>query len=128
MRNQESGIREFDRTSSGLPTTYYPLPTGHLPIMICITVLLTVKNEADVPKVKELLARHGELSRTEPGCLRFELYHSENDRRVFILNERWENEDLLAQHRLAEGYTTIYTPQVLPLVERTPHRSTLVSG
>lgn len=96
--------------------------------MICITVLLTVKNEADVAQVKDLLARHGALSLAEPGCLRFELYHSENDSKVFILNERWESEDLLAAHRLAEGYTTIYVPHVLPLVDRTPHRSTLVSG
>ena len=96
--------------------------------MICITVLLTVKNESDIPKVQDHLARHGALSRAEPGCLRFELYHSESDPKVFILNERWENEELLAQHRLAEGYTTIYTPHVLPLVDRVPHRSTLVSG
>ena len=96
--------------------------------MICITVLLTVKNEADVPKVNDHLARHGALSRAEPGCQRFELYHSENDPKVFILNERWDTEDLLAQHRLAEGYTTIYVPHVLPLVDRVPHRSTLVSG
>lgn len=96
--------------------------------MICITVLLTVKNESDIAKVKEHLARHGALSRAEPGCLRFELYHSENDSKVFILNERWESEELLAQHRLAEGYTTIYVPHVLPLVDRVPHRSMLVSG
>ena len=96
--------------------------------MICITVLLTVRNESDVPAVKDLLARHGELSRSEPGCLRFELYHSEADRRVFILNERWESTELLDQHRLAEGYTTIYVPKVLPLGDRTPHRCELGSG
>jgi quinol monooxygenase YgiN len=96
--------------------------------MICITVLLTVRDEADILKVKDLLAKHGALSRAEPGCQRFELYHSEADPKVFILNERWDNEELLAQHRLAEGYTTIYVPQVLPLVDRVPHRSTLVSG
>jgi quinol monooxygenase YgiN len=96
--------------------------------MICITVLLTVKNEADVLRVKDWLAKHGGLSRAEPGCQRFELYHSESDPKVFILNERWESEDLLAQHRLAEGYTTIYVPHVLPLVDRVPHRSVLVSG
>jgi len=96
--------------------------------MICITVLLTVKNEADISKVKEHLGKHGALSRKEPGCQRFELYHSESDHKVFILNERWDSEELLAQHRLAEGYTTIYVPHVLPLVDRVPHRSTLVSG
>ncbi|HVJ68222.1 MAG TPA: antibiotic biosynthesis monooxygenase [Caulifigura sp.] len=96
--------------------------------MICITVLLTVRNEADIPKVEDLLSKHGALSRAEPGCHRFELYHSESDPKVFILNERWESDDLLDKHRLAEGYTTIYVPHVLPLVDRTPHRSTLVSG
>ena len=70
-----------------------------------------------------LLTRHGKLSQQEPGCARFEAYHSENDPRVFILNERWESEDALNVHRTAEGYTTIYVPQVLPLVDRTPHRS-----
>ena len=91
--------------------------------MICVTVLLTVKNEADVSKVKELLTKHGKLSKAEPGCIRFEAYHSENDRKVFVLNEQWESEESLNVHRTAEGYTTIYVPQVLPLVDRTPHRS-----
>jgi quinol monooxygenase YgiN len=91
--------------------------------MICVTVLLTVKNEADVSKVKELLTKHGKLSKAEPGCTRFEAYHSENDGKVFILNEQWESEESLSVHRTAEGYTTIYVPQVLPLVDRTPHRS-----
>jgi len=96
--------------------------------MICVTVLLTVKDAAQVPRLRDLLTEHGKLSQQEPGCIRFELYHSEADPRVFILNEQWESEDALSVHRTARGYTTIYVPQVLPHVDRTPHRAQLLVG
>ncbi|MBX3443745.1 MAG: antibiotic biosynthesis monooxygenase [Planctomyces sp.] len=96
--------------------------------MVYVNVVLTVKSDADVPRVRELLSEQARLSRAEPGCLRFEVYHSENDPRTFLLVERWESDAALDVHRTAHAYTTVYHPQVLPLVERTPHRSQLVSG
>jgi quinol monooxygenase YgiN len=96
--------------------------------MIYVNVLLTVKDPANVERVRELLGEQARKSRAEPGCQRFEVYHSENDARVFLLVERWESAEALDVHRTAEAYTTIYQPHVLPLVERTPHRSQLVSG
>ena len=94
--------------------------------MICINILLTVKDAADVEEVRGLLAEQGRLSRAEPGCLRFEVYHSNNDPQVFILNERWESPEALDVHRTAKAYTEIYQPQVLPKVDRVPHPATLV--
>ncbi len=94
--------------------------------MICLNIILTVKNEADVASVQSLLKQQGEMSRAEPGCLRFEVYHSNNDPRVFILNEHWSDQAAVDQHRLAKAYTTVYQPQVLPLVDRVPHPSTLI--
>jgi quinol monooxygenase YgiN len=94
--------------------------------MLCINIILTVNDEADVEKISELLAEQGRLSREEPGCLRFEVYHSQDDPKVFILNERWESAEAHAVHREARSYTEIYAPQVLPRVTRVPHRSTLV--
>ena len=94
--------------------------------MICLNIILQVKSADDVEKVKGLLAEQGRLSRVEPGCLRFEVYHSSHDPTTFILNERWESQAALDAHRLAKAYTTIYAPQVLPLVNRTPHPSVLV--
>ena len=95
--------------------------------MIYINVVLTVKDAADVPEIKALLSQQGRLSRAEPGCERFEVYHSQTDTRVFLLNEHWADQAAIDAHRKAEAYTTIYQPKVLPKVERVPHPSDLVT-
>lgn len=94
--------------------------------MICINVHLTVRDESDVETIRNLLAEQARLSRQEPGCLRFEVYHSQADPRVFLLNEHWESSEALDVHRRATAFKTIYEPQVLPRVERVPHPSVLV--
>ena len=94
--------------------------------MIHLFIILTVKDESDVAKVRDLVAEQGRLSRAEPGCARFDVYQSSTDSRVFILNEQWETQDALDVHRTAKAYTEIYKPQVLPLVERVPHPATPV--
>jgi quinol monooxygenase YgiN len=94
--------------------------------VVYVNVVLTVKSEADVEEVRTLLSEQGRLSRLEPGCARFEVYHSQNDRRVFILNEHWESQAHLDAHRKATAYTTIYQPKVLPKADRIPHPSDLV--
>lgn len=94
--------------------------------MICLNILLQVKDPADVEKVRDLLREQGRLSLLEPGCLRFEVYQSNNDPTVFILNERWDTQASLDVHRTALAYTTVYAPKVIPLVNRTPHPSTLI--
>ena len=53
--------------------------------MICLTVLLLVRDAADVPRVRDLLGEQMRRSRTEPGCLRFEVYHSTAEPRRFVL-------------------------------------------
>lgn len=94
--------------------------------MIYINVILTVKDSKDVPEIKGLLAEQGRLSREEPGCLRFEVYHSTTDEKVFLLNEHWADQAAIDAHRKATAYTTIYQPKVLPRVDRVPHPSNLV--
>ena len=94
--------------------------------MICLTILLTVKDAADVPKVRELLGAAMRKSRTEPGCLRFDVYHSTAEPRRFTLVEHWAGQEAIDAHRLAEAYTTIYKPHVMPLVDREGHPSTLL--
>lgn len=96
--------------------------------MIYANIWLTVKDAANVEKVRELLAEQARLSREEPGCARFEVYQSQNDALKFLLVERWETQEALDVHRTAQAYTTIYQPQVLPLVVREPHPCHLVSG
>ncbi len=94
--------------------------------MICSNILLTVKSESDIDEIRDLLAEQGRLSRAEPGCLRFEVYHSQNDPRMFILVERWASQEALDVHRTAKAYTEIYQPKVLPKADRVPHVSTLI--
>lgn len=94
--------------------------------MIHLNVLLTVSDPANVEKVAELLVECCRLSRQEPGCARFEVYHSQTENTRFILNEHWETEAAVDQHRQGQAFTGVYTPQVLPLVTREPHPSTLL--
>jgi quinol monooxygenase YgiN len=94
--------------------------------MICLNVLLTAKNAGDVPKIRDLLAEAMRKSRSEPGCLRFDVYHSSAESRRFTLVEHWENQAALDQHRLAAAYNEIYKPHVMPLVDREGHPSTLL--
>jgi len=91
--------------------------------MICLIVQLTAKDAADVPRLRELLSAALRLSRTEPGCLRFDVYHSTAEPRRFTLVEHWASQEAVDAHRLAEAYTTIYKPQVMPLIDREGHPS-----
>jgi quinol monooxygenase YgiN len=94
--------------------------------MLSLNVLLTVKDPADVPKVRDLLSQAMRKSRSEPGCLRFDVYHSTAEPKRFTLVEHWASQETLEAHRLAEAYTTIYKPHVMPLVDREGHPSTLL--
>ncbi len=94
--------------------------------MLCSNIILTVTNESDVDDVRELLAEQGRLSRAEPGCLRFEVYHSQKDPQLFVLVERWESQEALDLHRTAKAYTEIYQPKVLTKAERVAHPSDLI--
>jgi quinol monooxygenase YgiN len=94
--------------------------------MFCINVWLTVKDPDHTEAVRGLLAEAVRWTRAEPGCLRFEVYHSESDPLKFLLVERWAQKSDWETHRTAKAFSEIYAPKVLPLVNREPHISTLV--
>ncbi len=94
--------------------------------MLYLNVLLTVKDRADVETIKGLLVEQRKHSLQEPGCARFEVYHSTADETRFILNEHWESQEAVDAHRKGFAYTTIYQPKVLPLVVREGHPSNLL--
>lgn len=94
--------------------------------MLYLNVILTVKNPADVETVKNLLVEAARNSRQEPGCKRFEVYHSTAEATKFVLNEHWESQEAVDGHRKGFAYTQIYQPQVLPLVTREGHPSNLL--
>lgn len=94
--------------------------------MIHNLVNIKVKNSEDIGRVAELLVELGRLSRTEPGCVRFEAYHSVSDPVTFMLNEWWIDQAALDAHRAASAFENLYKPKVLPLVERMAHASELL--
>ena len=94
--------------------------------MMYLNVWLTVKDPADVEKVKGLLTEAARNSRQEPGCKRFEAYHSTVEPTRFLLSEHWESQEAIDAHRKAFAYTQIYQPKVLPLVTREGHPSQML--
>ena len=94
--------------------------------MICLTIVLTAKDAADIPRLRDLLVQAMRKSREEPGCLRFDVYHSTAEPRRFTLVEHWADQAAIDAHRLAEAYTTIYKPHVMPLVDREGHPAELL--
>ena len=96
--------------------------------MIDLTVVLSAKDLNCVPQLRELLAMQVNLSRQESGCVRFEAFESQTVSGTFILIERWESQAALDTHRTAHGFTTIYVPQVLPLVDRVAHVCRVLEG
>jgi quinol monooxygenase YgiN len=89
--------------------------------MYQLNVWLTVKDPADVAAIRQHLTEQQRLSRLEPGCMRFEVYHSESDPRKFLLHEHWETKQAWEVHRTARAFLEIYQPHVLPKVDREPH-------
>jgi quinol monooxygenase YgiN len=96
--------------------------------MVYLNVILTVKDLGDVERVRALLAEAARRSRAEPGCARFEVYHSQADARTFLLVEQWESQAHLDAHRSGSAFVEHYVPSVLPLVERMPQPSDLVAA
>ena len=70
--------------------------------MICLTILLTAKDAADVPRLRDLLTQAMRKSRAEPGCLRFDVYHSSADPRRFTLDSADDAHDAI-RNRSATG-------------------------
>lgn len=89
--------------------------------MIYLTVVLTVREQDDIPFVRATMAELGKLAKLDQGCVRFEVYHSQSDKRVFFLNEMWTDAASLDAHRQTKAFVETYMKQVVPKLERAPH-------
>ena len=72
--------------------------------MIYLNVLLTVVDPTNIPFVRTTLAERARLARLDAGCVRFEVYHTHTDPRVFVLNEWWADEASLNAHRETKAF------------------------
>ena len=91
-----------------------------------MNIVLTVQEDHKIEVVRDLLCEAMRKSRNEPGCERFDVYQSQSKPNQFMMIEHWSSQEALDAHRQAEAYTTIYKPQVIPLVERVGHPVTLL--
>lgn len=95
--------------------------------MVYNNVILNLKNIDDAETVADMLATLADMSRKEPGCDRFEVYHSQSKPEIFILVERWLAQEHLDEHKKADSFAIFYMNNVIPLVDRVPHPSTLIA-
>lgn len=98
--------------------------------MIHNNVILRVVDAADPARLTSIRAALAEvctLSLREPGCERFEVYHSRTEPSVFLLIEQWSDPAALTAHRQAPSFLEVLTPHVLPFVERAPHDCELLA-
>ena len=86
-------------------------------------VILRTIDPADIETVSTLLLHQAKVSLTEPGCERFEVYHSQSDPQTFLLIEWWATAEDLEIHRTNKNFVEVYLPKVMPLVERLAHPS-----
>ena len=69
--------------------------------MINANILLTVKDSADVPMIRDCLAEQGRLSRAEPGCAVRGLSLAGRSDALLVV-ERRESQEALDMHRKAK--------------------------
>jgi quinol monooxygenase YgiN len=91
--------------------------------MIYNNVILKARDSTNIDKLERLLTTQAQVSLTEQGCERFEVYHSLSEPEVFLLIEWWATQQDLDAHRSAPQFVDVYLPKVVPLVERMPHPS-----
>jgi quinol monooxygenase YgiN len=66
----------------------------------------------------EALQALARASRSEPGCLSYELYRSTTLAYEFVSIERYIDRDAFAAHQVSEHFATIGRERVLPLLSK----------
>ena len=95
--------------------------------MIYLTVVLRAKSDDDVAFIRKTMTELGHLAKKDAGCVRFEVYHSQSDKRAFFLNEIWEDQAALDAHRQTRAFVETYMKEVVPKLERAPHPCNLLA-
>jgi quinol monooxygenase YgiN len=68
---------------------------------IIVKRLITEGKESDAQSIyEELIA----LTKVEEGCIEYRLFRDENNQRLFVLMEEWENDHFLEKHMQTEHF------------------------
>ena len=68
-------------------------------------------------QVADLLRSYTALVLEEPGCLAFEVYRSVDDRRRFLLLEKYVDQAAFDAHRETEHFAQVAIKQIRPLLD-----------
>jgi len=75
-----------------------------------------IAKEGSEAKMKELLSAMVVPSKAEEGCMFYEIFQYENNRRKFMAVETWENEAALDGHKASAHYA-LYKSSYEPYCE-----------
>jgi quinol monooxygenase YgiN len=76
-----------------------------------------IAKEGDEAKMKELLTAMVEPSKAEDGCIFYDIFQYENNRRKFMAVESWRDEAALDGHKASEHYA-VYKSSYEPFCEK----------
>ena len=76
-----------------------------------------IAKEGSEAKMKELLSAMVKPSKAEKGCILYEIFQYENNRRKFMAVETWENEAALDGHKASAHYA-VYKSSYEPYCEK----------
>lgn len=76
-----------------------------------------IAKEGCEAKMKELLSAMVKPSKAEKGCIFYEIFQYENNRRKFMAVETWENEAALDGHKASAHYA-VYKSSYEPYCEK----------
>jgi quinol monooxygenase YgiN len=85
-----------------------------------MTVVLAVRwvaLDGEEERVAELLRQLAPASRSEPGCLQYDVYRHVDDARTFFLFERYVDQAALAAHAESAHFKELVPGKALPLLE-----------
>ena len=83
-----------------------------------VTILATyVAAEGNEEKLAEGLRDYVPMVLTEPGCIAFDVYRGIDNRRLFVLVERYADRAAVDAHIAAEHFTEVAVKVLRPLLE-----------
>ena len=96
--------------------------------MSTVTVVAkVVANEGAVASVKAELLKLIEPTRNEKGCIEYRLHQDNDDQRVFIFFEIWEDMDSLKDHAASQHYKSYVAAVEGMVAEKAVHKMTCIA-
>lgn len=90
-------------------------------------VAKVVANEGAVESVKAELLKLVQPTRTEKGCIEYLLHQDNDDQRVFMFFEIWEDMDCLIEHTASLHYKSYVAAVQGMIAEKAVHKMTCIA-